>query len=142
MSNMRNDLKAIAARYNLAAVYVFGSRAIEIAESVAGDVAAAVHPGSDVDVGVQPAPGTRLSARDRVRVATDLEDLLGVTRVDLVVLSEADPFLALDVICGELLYCVDKDAQAEDELHVLRRAADLAPYARERWAQILTGSAS
>jgi hypothetical protein len=63
-----------------------------------------------------------------------------VGRVDLVILGEADPFLALDIIRGELLYCADKDVEAEEELHVLRRAGDLAPYARERWKQILTGS--
>jgi hypothetical protein len=74
-----------------------------------------------------------------VELAAELEDLLEVGRVDLVVLDEADPFLALDVIRGELVYGADKDAQAEEELHVVRRAGDLAPYARERWDRILTG---
>jgi hypothetical protein len=60
--------------------------------------------------------------------------------VDLVVLPEADPFLALDVIRGELLTCADADAQAEDELYVLRRAGDLARFARERWRLILSGT--
>jgi predicted nucleotidyltransferase len=136
------ELNAIATRYRLATLYVFGSRAREVAQQLAGDASAAVHTQSDVDVGVRPASGGRLAARDRVGLATELEDLLGVGRVDLVILNEADPFLALDVIRGELLYCVDKDAQAEEELHVLRAAGDLAPYARERWAQILTGSGS
>ncbi len=93
-------------------------------------------------MGVEPAPGRRLSAEERVRLADDLEDLLGVKRVDLVVLPEADPFLAVDVIRGELLYCADADRQAEDELTVLRRAADLAPFARVRWRLILSGSSS
>ena len=95
-----------------------------------------------MDIGVRPTPGFRLNARDRVRLASDLEDLLGVGRVDLVILTEADPFLAVDVIRGELLYCADKDAQTEEGLHILRRAGDLAPYARERWKQILAGSGS
>lgn len=136
------ELTAIAVRYNLAAVYGFGSRAREVAQRLAGDAVAAVHPESDVDIGVRPTPGFRLNARDRVHLASDLEDLLGVGRVDLVILTEADPFLALDVIRGDLLYCADKDAQAEEELEVLRRAGDLAPYARERWKQILAGSGS
>jgi len=140
MSSPMDEVKIIGARYQLAAIYVFGSRASEIARRLTGDVAAAVHPGSDVDIGVRPIAGIRLSARDRVRLVADLEDLLGVGRVDLVILGEADPFLALDVIRGELLYCADKDLEAEEELHVLRRAGDLAPYARERWKQILTGS--
>ena len=81
-------------------------------------------------------PVSRLgpSVQDRVRLSIELEDLLGVNRVDLVVLPEADPFLALDIIRGELLYCEDEDAQAEDELYVLRRAGDLAPLERERLA--------
>ena len=140
MSHPMDEVKAIGARYHLAAMYVFGSRASEIARRVTGDTVAAVHPGSDVDVGVRPIAGTRLSASDRVRLAVDLEDLLGVGRVDLAILGEVDPFLALDIIRGELLYCADKDVEAEEELHVLRRAGDLAPYARERWKQILTGS--
>jgi predicted nucleotidyltransferase len=142
MSLLADQLKAIAIRYNITEVYAFGSRAAEIARRLAGEVAPPASPESDVDIGVQPAKGCRLTARDRVGVAVDLEDLLGARRVDLVVLSEADPFLALDVIRGELLFCADKDAQAEQELYVLRRAGDLAPYARERWKQIMTGSGS
>ncbi len=140
MPPLVDQLKAIAVRYSVAALYIFGSRAPEIARKLAGENAASAAPESDVDIGVQPAPGSRLNARDRVQLSAELEDFLGARRVDLVVLPEADPFLALDVIRGELLYCADKDAQAEEELHVLRRAGDLAPYARERWKQILTGS--
>ena len=47
------------------------------------------------------------------------------------VLPEASPFLALDVIKGELIYCNDPDLQAEDELYVLRRAGDLAYYEKK-----------
>jgi len=142
MTLVREEVNAIAGRYGLGAIYVFGSRAREVARRLDGEVVAAIHPASDIDIGVRPAPGIRLTARDRVRLTADLEDLLGARRVDLVILGEADPFLALDVIRGELLYCTDKDAQAEEELHILRRAGDLAPYARERWEQILVGSGS
>lgn len=135
-----DQIKAIGARYNLAAIYVFGSRASEIQRRVAGECVPAGHSESDVDVGVRSLDRTRLHARDRVRLVADLEDAFRVGRVDLVVLDEADPFLALDVIRGELLYCADKDMEAEEELYVLRRAGDLALYARERWTQILTES--
>lgn len=133
-------VKTIAARYNLAALYAFGSRALELARLARGEAAVSPLAGSDLDIGVEPATNVRLAARDRVRIAAALEDLFGVRRVDLVILPEADPFLALEVIRGELLYCADRDAQAEHELQVLRRAADLAPYARERWEQILVGA--
>ncbi|MGB9722995.1 MAG: nucleotidyltransferase domain-containing protein [Chloroflexia bacterium] len=74
-----------------------------------------------------------------MQLAIELEDLLDVPQVDLIVLPEADPFLALEVIRGELLYCTDPDAQAEYELYVLRRASDLAPYAHARYRAILEG---
>ncbi|PTL36653.1 hypothetical protein CLG94_02940 [Candidatus Methylomirabilis limnetica] len=137
--SVTEPLKEISARYNLGAVYAFGSRATEVVSQVYGEATSPQFPESDVDIGVQPLPGHRLTAQERVRFSIELEDLLGVGRVDLVVLPEADPFLALDVIRGELLCCADADAQAEDELYVLRRAGDLAPYARERWQLILSG---
>jgi len=129
-------------RYGITALYLFGSGAREIAERMSGQVIPRENSESDVDIGVQPAPSKRLTAQERVRLAIELEDLLGAKRVDLVVLPEADPFLALDVIRGEMLYCADPDAQAEDELYVLRRAGDLAHFARDRWQHLLSGAAS
>lgn len=138
---MADELKAVGARYGIAALYAFGSRAAEIADHVRGQAVSSGFPESDVDIGVQPAPGRHLTAQERVRLAVELEELLAAKRVDLVMLPEADPFLVLDVIRGELLYCADADQQAEDELYVLRRAGDLAPYAYERWRLILAGTA-
>ena len=139
MASIEEQLRKVADQYKIAALYVFGSRAAEIAGRVYCQETSSEHPDSDVDIGVQPMPGQHLTARERVRLAMALEDILNVKRVDLVVLPEADPFLAVDIIRGKLLYCADADAQAEDELYVLRRAGDLAPYARARWKQILTG---
>ncbi len=42
-------------------------------------------------------------------------------------LPGADPFLALNVIRGELIYTEDFTDQARYELYVLRRAGDLLP---------------
>jgi predicted nucleotidyltransferase len=136
-----NMLEALVQRYGLAAIYVFGSRAAEIAGRVQGGPAPGHTPEADVDIAVQPALRRHLEARERAELAGQLEDLLGVCRVDLLVLPEADPFLALDAIRGELLFCVDPDEQAEYELYVLRRAGDLAPFARERWDEVLGGAA-
>jgi hypothetical protein len=74
-----------------------------------------------------------------VEITQALEDFFQVKRVDLVILSEAPPFLALDIIKGELIYCSDPHRQAEDELYVLRRAGDLAYYERKRRQQIIEG---
>ena len=136
------QLGALAARYGVTALYVFGSRADEIADRERRGVRESRRLDADVDVGVQPLAGRRFDARARAELSAALEDLWEVGRVDLVVLPEAGPVLAVEVVRGELLYCVDPDAQAEEELCVLRRAADLAPYARERWERVLAGTAA
>jgi predicted nucleotidyltransferase len=136
---MLNELSKIADRFGLNEIYAFGSRAAEMASRVRGERAGAARPESDVDIGVCLDVGRRLSVREKVELAIALEDLFQVQRVDLVVVTEAGPFLALDIIRGDLLYCRDQDAQAEFELYVLRRAGDLAHYERKKRRLILFG---
>jgi predicted nucleotidyltransferase len=138
MDSLAGELEGIAARYGLRDVYAFGSRASEALARVSARLPPE-HPAShsDLDLAVQPVAGRTLSPRERVRLAIELEDLFGVPRVDLVVLSEASPFLAAEVVSGELLHTSDALGQAEHELYVLRRAADLAPFRRERTRMIL-----
>jgi predicted nucleotidyltransferase len=140
---MKNDylpaLSKVAGRYGLTAIYAFGSRSQEVAARLQGRIPAHSHPDSDLDIAVQPLPGRSLSAQEKVEICLTLEDLFEVRRVDLIVLKEAKPFLALDIIKGELLYCDDLDRQAEEELFVLRRAGDLAYFERERREMILHG---
>ncbi|MBC7227228.1 MAG: nucleotidyltransferase domain-containing protein [Thermoflexales bacterium] len=131
----------LAQRYDLIAIYAFGSRAEEIAARVADQAVEPTHPASDVDIGVLPSPRRPLTAAERADLVVALEDLLDVARVDLVILPEAPPFLALDVVRGELLCTTDPVAEAEYQLYVLRRAADLAPFERERRRMILAGEA-
>ena len=137
---MLQQLKIIANHYKLAAIYAFGSRAAEIAVRVRGELSNCRHSGSDLDIGVQLAERHKLSAREKVKLTIDLEDFFQEQRVDLVVMSEIEPFLALEIIRGELIYCDDFDAQAELELFVLRRAGDLAYYEKQRRRQILFGN--
>jgi len=132
---LTDTLTKLCHEHALTALYVFGSRAAEVAARAAGEAAPAERPGSDVDIGVLPSPATHLSAKARVRLAQRLESMLGVDRVDLVVLPEAEAFLAADVVRGELLAATDLDAEAESQLYYLRRAADLAPYLREQWRE-------
>lgn len=140
--NLNSQLSTFCRRYGIDSLYVFGSRGQDVAKKVRSGKHMADEVASDVDVGVLSRPGGKLDARDKVRLMADLEDLLGVGRVDLVVLPEAPAFLAVDIIRGELLYEADPDRTAEYELYVLRRAGDLAEYERERVEQILTGAAS
>ena len=131
-------LVAIAGRFHLDAVYVFGSRAREIHASV-NTGAPLTDSRSDIDIGVLPEPRHHLDARHRVDLVLELEDLFAGGRVDLVVLPEAPPMLAADIVAGELLVATNRLREAEYQLYVLRRAADLAPFERERRAIVLGG---
>jgi predicted nucleotidyltransferase len=131
------SLTTLAARFGLAAIYLFGSRADEVAAFVRGEDALEPGHASDVDVGVLPAAGCRMTVRDKVRLAIALEDMLDVGRIDLVLLPETDPFLAVNIVAGERVYARDAHAMDEYELYVLRRAGDLAPFERERRRQLL-----
>ncbi|HON99689.1 MAG TPA: nucleotidyltransferase domain-containing protein [Syntrophales bacterium] len=126
-------ISKIAEEFSLADIYAFGSNAKDVLFFIQGETEALnVPPSSDVDIGVRPEHRKYLSAKQKVELMIFLEDLLDVSRVDLVNLHEADPFLALEIIRGELLYTKDADDQAEYEIFVLRRAADLIPYKKER----------
>lgn len=140
-ADINSDLASICRRYGIDALYVFGSRAPEIAGLVRCGHSLTDKPTSDVDIGILPQAGRSLDPRAKVRLIAELEDLLGAGRVDLVSLPEAPPFLAVEIIRGELLYEADPDRSAEYELFVLRRAADLAPFERKRVCDVLAGSA-
>jgi uncharacterized protein len=133
-------LERLAKHFGITEIYAFGSRAGEIVARVRGESLAPGFSGSDVDIAVQPEPGRYLSVQEKVKFAIELEDLLDVPRVDLVVIPEVDPFLASEIIRGELLYCRDRDKQAENELYILARAGDLARYEQERLDEILLGA--
>jgi predicted nucleotidyltransferase len=130
-------LAQLCDKFHVDILYVFGSRAGEVREWLAGHRPDLPPGPADVDVGVKAARGSQLFVRDKVCLALALEDLLGVTRVDLVCLADADPFLAANVIRGERLYARDAYEADEYDLYVLRRAGDLAPLERERMALIL-----
>jgi predicted nucleotidyltransferase len=139
--DITGGLSSICLRYGIDALYVFGSRAPEIARLVGSSQPLADTTTSDVDIGILPKPGCSPDPRVKVKLMAELEDLLGAGRVDLVSLPEAPPFLAVEIIRGELLYDADPDRSAEYELFVLRRAGDLAPFERERVCDVLAGFA-
>jgi predicted nucleotidyltransferase len=136
------DVAALCRQYGIEAMYVFGSRATEIARLIRSGQPVSREASSNVDVGVLPHPGVILDAHRKVKLMADLEDLLGVNRIDLVSLPETSAFLAVEIVQGALVYEADPDRSAEyDELYVLRRAGDLAPFERERIHRILAGIA-
>jgi len=139
MNELQTHLERICRSFDVVSLYVFGSRAEEIAARVAGRPPALGPVDSDLDVAVQPAPEGLRDVKDRVRLTQELENLFGVSRVDLVILPLASPFLAADAVRGELLFCDDEDRQAREELYILRRAGDLAPFQKARLEGILSG---
>jgi uncharacterized protein len=133
-------LETLAKHFGLSEIYAFGSRAREIAARVRGETPAPEFPDSDMDIGVQPEQGRYFSVQEKVKLAIELEDFFDAPRVDLAVIPEVDPFLASEIIRGELLYCRDRDKQAENELFILARAGDLSRHERERLDVILSGA--
>jgi len=118
--------------------YAFGSRAREVKEYLISNMRMGSTSLSDIDIGIKVSEGLSFSVHDKVRLALDLEDLLGVQRVDLVALNEADAFLAANIVRGERIFCEDQYLADEYELYVLRRAGDLAPFERHRIDWILS----
>ena len=133
------DLGEFCRKHGVATLYVFGSRAREVQDWLGRDGAASLSGPSDVDIGVRPIPGVRWGVDDKVHLAIALEDLFGCGRVDVVVLPEADPFLAAEIIRGERVYSRDEYEADEYDLYVLRRAGDLIPLERERLGLITRG---
>ncbi|MFW9916762.1 MAG: nucleotidyltransferase domain-containing protein [Candidatus Thorarchaeota archaeon] len=137
MNTIQQQLVYLCKQFKVDFFYAFGSRAVEVKASVENNVPLDEFMKSDLDIGVKTRPDVRLSLDDKVQLTQALEDIFDISRVDLIDLKQADPFLALDIVKGELLYSRDDDVQAEYELFILRRAGDLAYYARGRWNQIL-----
>ena len=139
MTDLSGKLEQLCRCYGVASLYAFGSRSGEITARVLGLEPVAGPETSDLDCAVQPQKGALKDATSRVGLMQELEDLFQVRRVDLVILPQANAFLAADAVRGELLYCDDEDRQAWEELYYLRRAADLAPYQKQRLEGILSG---
>jgi hypothetical protein len=132
MGGKREELSTLCERHGLELMYAFGSRGEEARQVLEGAHAYPANTHPDLDIGVLPAGGKTLSVRDKASLAVELEEFFRVSRVDLVSLPEADPFLAANIIRGELLFCADVHRANEYELYVLRRAGDLAPLEQER----------
>ena len=132
LNERRAALEQLCRSMGVAILYAFGSRSQELYNWLEQREQSLLPSRSDVDIGVRAAPGVFWHVRDKVRLTIALEDLFECPRVDLVVLNEADPFVAAEVIRGERLFALDSYEADEYDLYVLRRAGDLAPLEHER----------
>lgn len=130
-------LEQICAQFRVAALYAFGSRAQEVSGWFTGQRLGLESSLSDVDIGAKTIGGVIWVVEEKVRLTLALEGLLECPRVDLVVLDDADPFVAAEVIRGERLFARDASVADEYDLYVLRRAGDLEPLERERMALVM-----
>ena len=133
--NYKKKIETLADKYQLQLIYAFGSRAKEILNTVEGKKSLSTTSNSDLDIGIKSEKP--LSVQKKVEIAVFLEDLFDVPRVDVVEIPEAPVILALDIVQGELLYAQDENFEAEYQLYIMRKAADLMPYERLKQKIIL-----
>jgi predicted nucleotidyltransferase len=137
MTERQQALEQLCRRNAIVILYVFGSRASDVQAWMSATQSVLAPGPADVDIGILHAPNTSWTIRETLQLTVDLEELLGVNRVDLILLDRADPFVAANVIRGERLFADNQYAADEYDLYVLRRAGDLIPLERERQDLIL-----
>lgn len=137
VNDQSKKLAELCRKFKIDILYVFGSRSAEVKAWFDGQVDKLEDNLVDVDIGVKPARNTPFSVESKVQLALELEELMGVKRVDLVSFHDADPFLAANIIRGERLFADDYYLADEYDLYILRRVGDLAHFERERMALIL-----
>lgn len=134
----KTTLARICEKYNVCDLYAFGSRAKEALDFVNERISELSSSNSDIGIGVRVPRGIRPSMEALVHLEIELENFFVLPRVDVVSVTEAPPFLAHEIIRGELLYVRDKDDQARFELYVLARAGDLLYFERQRRKNLLS----
>ena len=123
----REQLHRACRAFDVAAVYLFGSRADDGLRILAG--APVPGQGSDLDVAVLPGEGrTRLDRLADLQVA--LEDVFAPLRVDLVPLDRVDALFQFHAIDGHRVFAANPALVDRYELLVMRRGAELLPIQR------------
>ena len=135
MSTRLQRIEEICRERRVKALYVFGSRSSEIYRVIQDETIDLQPSLKDVDIGILT--HALLSIDEKISLSLELEELFDTPRVDLVIMQDADPFLAVNIIRGERIYAEDAHFMDEYELFVLRRAGDLTERERERISMIL-----
>jgi len=135
MNLIKKKIKGFAEKNHLQLIYAFGSRAKETLNLVKGKKPCRSLSKSDLDIGVKPE--RRLTVEDKVNISLFFEDIFDVPKVDVVVIPEAPISLAMEIVKGELLYAKNDTYEAEYQLYIMRRAAELIPYEKMKRELIL-----
>jgi uncharacterized protein len=135
MNTRLQKIEQICKRYQLKALYVFGSRSADMLRAIKDEQYQPAPSQSDLDIGVLS--HSPFSIENKINLTFELANLFGLPDIDLFILQEADAFLAANIIRGERIFAEDSYLADEYELFVLRRAGDLAELERQRMAMIL-----
>jgi predicted nucleotidyltransferase len=135
MNARLQKIEPICRKYQVKALYVFGSRGADMLHAIQDDQYQPAPSQSDLDVGVLI--HSPFSIEDKVNLTLELETVFGLPGIDLFILQEVDAFLAANIIRGERVFAEDAYLADEYELFVLGRAGDLAELERQRMAMIL-----
>jgi predicted nucleotidyltransferase len=130
-TNKRELLEHLCKEFEIDILYAFGSRSKEVNHFFREETDLSLSD-SDIDIGVKPIRGRKLTVKEKALIALRLEEILKVRRIDLIILPEADPFLAAEIVRGERLFSTDEAGADEYDLYILRRAGDQIPLERER----------
>ena len=134
-TEIKEKISKIASKYHLQIIYAFGSRAKEVLDMMEGKISHLSSSPSDLDIGIKPEKP--LTVEEKVEIAVFFEDLFDLPRVDAVVLPEAPILLAFKIVTGEILYRQDQTYEAEYQLYIMRRAAELLPFERLKQKMIM-----
>lgn len=137
-------LAAVAERYEIAFLYLFGSRAAEGADFLAGEEVRFEDPLADLDVGVVFRRGLPAEGRAALyaRLYNDLEDVFAPLPLDLTFLEETHSVFAAQAVAGICVYEYDREARLSYEERVLARAADFKPFLRRYLREAMAEGAS
>ncbi|MFW6140912.1 MAG: nucleotidyltransferase domain-containing protein [Acidobacteriota bacterium] len=131
----KKEIESLADKYHLQLIYAFGSRAKEISQIIHQNEHQTAATHSDLDIGIKPEKS--LNVQEKVKIAIFFEDLFDVPKVDVIEIPEAPITLALEIVQGELLYASGDDFEAEYQLFIMSKAADLMPFERRKQKSIL-----
>ena len=119
VDTLRPHLESLFRQHPVHLAYLFGSQAT-----------GRTHAESDVDIAVLLDASLTADERftERLTLIGALSHLFGTDSVDVVVLNEASPLLAYEVLRnGVLLYCPDDDTRVDFQVRALHAYEDTAP---------------
>jgi len=125
-------LEQLFVSHELRIVYAFGSKAESLHSFILGIQSELDLSGSDIDLAVLPKDSKTFRLRYQIELGCEIEDLLGISGVDIVNLNQAPPALAAQAVMGIVLWTEDPDFESEFQLRVLRKYSDALPLDKER----------